>query len=53
MDRIEAQLNQTLLLKTTMDIVPNIVEALSDATSGRLRKMKLVKIYIQFARDLG
>ncbi|XP_038220567.1 mutS protein homolog 4-like [Zerene cesonia] len=37
----EAQLNQTLLLKTTMDMVPNLVEALKPAESGRLRKIKM------------
>ncbi|XP_059052248.1 mutS protein homolog 4-like [Achroia grisella] len=37
----EAQLNQTLLLKTTMDLVPNLVEALNTAMSGRLQKIKM------------
>ncbi|CAK1551249.1 unnamed protein product [Leptosia nina] len=37
----EAQLNQTLLLKTTMDVVPNLVDALKLAESGRLRKIKM------------
>ncbi|CAH0398232.1 unnamed protein product [Chilo suppressalis] len=37
----EAQLNQTILLKTTIDIVPKLVEALTNATSGRLRKIKM------------
>ncbi|XP_045498270.1 mutS protein homolog 4-like [Colias croceus] len=37
----EAQLNQTLLLKTTMDMVPNLVDALKPAESGRLRKIKM------------
>ncbi|KAM3965284.1 mutS protein homolog 4 [Aphomia sociella] len=37
----EAQLNQMLLLKTTMDIVPNLIEALDTANSGRLRKIKM------------
>ncbi|XP_053610160.1 mutS protein homolog 4-like [Plodia interpunctella] len=42
MDKLgEAQLNQMLLLKTTMDIVPQIVEALASANSGRLLKIKL------------
>ncbi|XP_061716369.1 mutS protein homolog 4-like [Cydia pomonella] len=42
MDKMgEAQLNQTLLLKTTMEMVPNLVEALQAADSGRLKKMKL------------
>lgn len=40
----EAQLNQTLLLKTTMDVVPNLVFALLSAESGRLRKIKMVII---------
>lgn len=43
MDKLgEAQLNQTLLLKTTMDIVPKLVEALDSAVSGRLKKIKIV-----------
>ncbi|XP_052753394.1 mutS protein homolog 4-like [Galleria mellonella] len=37
----EAQLNQTLLLKTTMGMVPSLVEALNTAHSGRLRKIKM------------
>ncbi|XP_063536035.1 mutS protein homolog 4-like [Cydia strobilella] len=37
----EAQLNQTLLLKTTMEMVPKLVEALQPADSGRLKRMKL------------
>ncbi|KPJ08601.1 MutS protein-like 4 [Papilio machaon] len=37
----EAQLNQTLLLKTTMEMVPKLVEALRMAESGRLRKVKM------------
>ncbi|XP_013194844.2 mutS protein homolog 4 [Amyelois transitella] len=42
MDKLgEAQLNQMLLLKTTMDIVPQLVEALASANSGRLLKIKL------------
>ncbi|XP_026327667.1 mutS protein homolog 4-like [Hyposmocoma kahamanoa] len=42
MDKVgEAQLNQTLLLKTTMDVVPQLVEALSGAESGRLRAIKI------------
>ncbi|KAL0882963.1 hypothetical protein ABMA27_016456 [Loxostege sticticalis] len=42
MDKLgEAQLNQTLLLKTTMDIVPKLVEALDSAVSGRLKKIKI------------
>lgn len=40
----EAQLNQTLLLKTTMDIVPKFIEALQSAESGRLRKIKMVNM---------
>lgn len=40
----EAQMNQILLLKTTMDLVPNLVEALSSAESGRLKKIKMVPI---------
>lgn len=43
MDKIgEAQLNQTLLLKVTMDMVPKLGEALNGAVSGRLRKIKMV-----------
>lgn len=43
MDKVgEAQLNQTLLLKVTMDLVPKLVEALNGAASGRLRKIKMV-----------
>lgn len=38
----EAQLNQILLLKTTMDIVPQLVEALECAETGRLRLIKMV-----------
>lgn len=38
----EAQLNQVLLLKMTMDIIPNLIEALNVAESGRLRKIKMV-----------
>lgn len=46
MDKVgEAQLNQTLLLKTTMDIVPQLVEALTGAESGRLRMIKMVITY--------
>ncbi|KAJ8731216.1 hypothetical protein PYW07_004380 [Mythimna separata] len=42
MDKVgESQLNQTLLLKVTMDMVPKLVEALNGAVSGRLRKIKL------------
>ncbi|XP_050558036.1 mutS protein homolog 4-like isoform X1 [Spodoptera frugiperda] len=42
MDKVgEAQLNQTLLLKVTMDLVPKLVEALNGAASGRLRKIKM------------
>ncbi|KAJ2949250.1 hypothetical protein O0L34_g6203 [Tuta absoluta] len=42
MDKVgEAQLNQVLLLKTTMELVPKLVEALSEAESGRLRKIKM------------
>ncbi|CAG5045234.1 unnamed protein product [Parnassius apollo] len=37
----EAQLNQTLLLKTTMEMVPKLVEALKTAESGKLRKIKM------------
>ncbi|XP_039753333.1 mutS protein homolog 4-like [Pararge aegeria] len=37
----EAQLNQTLLLKTTMEMVPKLLEALKSAESGRLRKIKM------------
>ncbi|KAL4716711.1 hypothetical protein ACJJTC_004830 [Scirpophaga incertulas] len=37
----EAQLNQTILLKTTMDLVPKLIEALSLATCGRLKKIKM------------
>ncbi|XP_050351143.1 mutS protein homolog 4-like [Nymphalis io] len=37
----EAQLNQTLLLKTTMEIVPKLLEALKNVESGRLRKIKM------------
>ncbi|VVC91273.1 unnamed protein product [Leptidea sinapis] len=41
-DKGEAQLNQVLLLKTTMELVPKLVEALQPAESGRLRKMKII-----------
>ncbi|CAH0585557.1 unnamed protein product [Chrysodeixis includens] len=42
MDKIgEAQLNQTLLLKVTMDMVPKLVEALNGANCGRLKKIKM------------
>ncbi|XP_046965799.1 mutS protein homolog 4-like [Vanessa cardui] len=37
----EAQLNQTLLLKTTMEMVPKLLEALKNVESGRLRKIKM------------
>ncbi|XP_037294385.1 mutS protein homolog 4 [Manduca sexta] len=37
----EAQLNQVLLLKTTMEMVPKLVESLNTAESGRLRKIKM------------
>ncbi|XP_073956149.1 mutS protein homolog 4-like isoform X2 [Choristoneura fumiferana] len=37
----EAQLNQVLLLKTTLEMVPKLVEALKVANSGRLQKMKM------------
>ncbi|XP_068633556.1 mutS protein homolog 4-like [Battus philenor] len=37
----EAQLNQTILLKTTMELVPKLAEALQVAESGRLRKIKM------------
>nr|XP_026499786.1 mutS protein homolog 4-like isoform X1 [Vanessa tameamea] len=36
----EAQLNQTLLLKTTMEMVPKLLESLKNVESGRLRKIK-------------
>lgn len=39
----ETQLNQTLLLKTTIEMVPKLVEALNSAASGRLRAIKMVK----------
>lgn len=38
----ETILNQTLLLKTAMDLVPSLIEALDVAESGRLKKIKLV-----------
>ncbi|KAJ8722230.1 hypothetical protein PYW08_004632 [Mythimna loreyi] len=42
MDKVgESQLNQTLLLKVTMDLVPKLAEALNGAVSGRLKKIKL------------
>uniref|UniRef100_A0A2A4IVB4 DNA mismatch repair proteins mutS family domain-containing protein n=1 Tax=Heliothis virescens TaxID=7102 RepID=A0A2A4IVB4_HELVI len=42
MDKVgEAQLNQTLLLKVTMDMIPKLSEALNGAVSGRLRKIKM------------
>nr|XP_049694300.1 mutS protein homolog 4-like [Helicoverpa armigera] len=42
MDKVgEAQLNQTLLLKVTMDVIPKLSEALNGAVSGRLRKIKM------------
>ncbi|XP_075977921.1 mutS protein homolog 4-like [Anticarsia gemmatalis] len=42
MDKVgEAQLNQTLLLKVTMDMVPKLVEALEGANCGRLKKIKM------------
>ncbi|KOB67187.1 Uncharacterized protein OBRU01_20171, partial [Operophtera brumata] len=37
----EAQLNQTILLKTTMDMVPKLIESLKAADSGRLKNIKL------------
>ncbi|KAJ0176479.1 hypothetical protein K1T71_007658 [Dendrolimus kikuchii] len=37
----EAQLNQTLLLKTTIEMVPKLNEALNSAASGRLRAIKM------------
>nr|XP_037868515.1 mutS protein homolog 4 [Bombyx mori] len=36
----EAQLNQVLILKTTMNMVPKLVEALNRAESGLLRQFK-------------
>lgn len=43
LDKIgEAQLNQILLLKVTMELVPKLIEALNGADSGKLKKMKLV-----------
>lgn len=44
----EAQLNQTLLLKTTMEIVPKLVQALETVESGRLRKIKMVKHVLNY-----
>ncbi|CAH2048755.1 unnamed protein product, partial [Iphiclides podalirius] len=37
----KAQLNQTLLLKTTMEMVPRLLEALETAESGRLRSIHM------------
>ncbi|CAG9102929.1 unnamed protein product [Plutella xylostella] len=37
----EAQLNQVLLLKTTMELVPALASALGSAVSGKLRTMRL------------
>ncbi|XP_048478493.1 mutS protein homolog 4 [Plutella xylostella] len=37
----EAQLNQVLLLKTTMELVPSLASALGSAVSGKLRTMRL------------
>ncbi|XP_052741489.1 mutS protein homolog 4 [Bicyclus anynana] len=37
----EAQLNQIILLKTTMELVPKLSEALGTVESGRLRKIKM------------
>ncbi|XP_045772407.1 mutS protein homolog 4-like [Maniola jurtina] len=37
----EAQLNQTLLLKTTMEMVPKLLEAMKSVESGKLRKIKM------------
>ncbi|XP_047029742.1 mutS protein homolog 4-like isoform X2 [Helicoverpa zea] len=42
MDKVgEAQLNQTLLLKVTMDVIPKLSAALNAAVSSRLRKIKM------------
>lgn len=44
MDKMgEAQLNQTLLLKTTMEMVPKLIESLKAADSGRLKNIKMVR----------
>lgn len=40
----EAQLNQMILLKTTMDMIPKLIESLKAADSGRLKNIKLVMI---------
>lgn len=46
MDKMgEAQLNQTLLLKTTMDMVPKLIECLNAAHCGRLKNIKLVPTF--------
>ncbi|CAH0715366.1 unnamed protein product, partial [Brenthis ino] len=37
----ESQLNQTILLKTTMEMVPNLIEALNTVESPRLRAIKM------------
>ncbi|XP_041979461.1 mutS protein homolog 4-like [Aricia agestis] len=37
----EAQLHQTLLLKTTMELVPKLLDALKAVESGKLRKIKM------------
>ncbi|XP_069359651.1 mutS protein homolog 4-like isoform X7 [Maniola hyperantus] len=37
----EAQLNQTLLLKTTMEMVPKLLDAMKSVESGKLRKIKM------------
>lgn len=39
----EAQLNQILLLKTTMEMVPKLLEAMKSVESGRLKKIEMVK----------
>lgn len=39
----EAQLNQILLLKTTMELAPRLVEALRHASSTGLRNIKTVQ----------
>ena len=38
----EQQLNQTILLKTTMEMVPMLIEALNKVESEKLKAVKMV-----------
>lgn len=48
----EAQLNQILLLKTTMEMVPKLLEAMKSVESGRLKKIEMVKFLLNLQNHI-